>query len=376
MKKLTLWLIIISLVLLVGCSETGRKNNSDPEDSGAGNTMDIVDNTDSTSVNYDEAKDVKKYDDETHKQIQYGELTFDLGKYHIEKHTIYENSEVFYCRIDKDETLPETSLTIKIARTDKRVFPDFNNIISFLSNLSPHYREIRIYDDVTDDSAIVSLYSVTDSELTNYIVCYKDSCYLLESDYNSLELYLFRNRQIVDYSLEKYDVEYAGNPVANITKTVQYNENGFEKTNYKVVHNIDGTEYLAELKFDDEEYTNTLIITDEKSNSLLTLSAYATGYSQDMAVILSDINGDGYVDIQFLEEEGTLNNSYSLYVWENSRKTFDKVEYDGMLSYIEVHEGYITNRLKDDESSGVIERLVWKDNKTLVKESEEIYGVD
>ena len=59
MKKLTLWLIIISLVLLVGCSETGRKNNSDPEDSGAGNTMDIVDNTDSTSVNYDEAKDVK-----------------------------------------------------------------------------------------------------------------------------------------------------------------------------------------------------------------------------------------------------------------------------------------------------------------------------
>ena len=109
---------------------------------------------------------------------------------------------------------------------------------------------------------------------------------------------------------------------------------------------------------------------------MLTLSAYATGYSQDMAVILSDINGDGYVDIQFLEEEGTLNNSYSLYVWENSRKTFDKVEYDGMLSYIEVHEGYITNRLKDDESSGVIERLVWKDNKTLVKESEEIYGVD
>jgi len=71
-------------------------------------------------------------------------------------------------------------------------FADIQTIASYLKEMSPNYERIRIYDNVTDDSGITGLYSVTGKELTKYIVCYGDVCYLIESDYDILEVYLFK----------------------------------------------------------------------------------------------------------------------------------------------------------------------------------------
>jgi len=68
-------------------------------------------------------------------------------------------------------------------------FADIQTIASYLKEMSPNYERIRIYDNVTDDSGITGLYSVTGKELTKYIVCYGDVCYLIESDYDILEVY-------------------------------------------------------------------------------------------------------------------------------------------------------------------------------------------
>jgi hypothetical protein len=83
---------------------------------------------------------------------------------------------------------------------------------------------------------------------------------------------------------------------------------------------------------------------------------------------------DGYADIQFLEEPGAINNSYKLYVWDDFERNFAKVKYDGMLSYFEVHDGYLECWGKNDANSGVIEKLVWEGNN-LIKESEENYEI-
>ena len=105
------------------------------------------------------------------------------------------------------------------------------------------------------------------------------------------------------------------------------------------------------------------------------LNTQASSFNEDMVIKFLDVNMDGYADIQLLEEEGVKNNSYALYVWDDSDMTFVKVRCDEMLSYFEVHDGYLVNWVKEDSRSGIIQKLIW-DKNTLIKESEEQYQAD
>ena len=71
-----------------------------------------------------------------------------------------------------------------------------------------------------------------------------------------------------------------------------------------------------------------------------------------------------------------MNNSYDLYVWDDSTKNFVKVKCKEMLSYFEVQDGYLKNWVKRSANDGVVQKFVWKNKNTLIKESEELYHVD
>ncbi|MCL2884537.1 MAG: hypothetical protein FWF49_03535 [Oscillospiraceae bacterium] len=87
-----------------------------------------------------------------------------------------------------------------------------------------------------------------------------------------------------------------------------------------------------------------------------------------------DVNSDGYTDM-VVNTGGTMNETHDLYIWDNSSKMLTKAIYDGfdMLSYFEVHDGYLMNWVKASANGGVIQKLVWNGN-TLTKVSEESYG--
>lgn len=368
MKKIALGTIIIAVLMLVGCSD--RVTNSQIDSTGSPISTSSSSPTNSPTSN--PSNYVKTYKDETHKQIQYGKLSFNIGVFHIVSQTSSDNTEIFTCEIDKGETRPETHMTIKIKEIEKKDFPDTKSI-SYLSGMSPNYEKIRIYSNVTDDSGIISLYSVTGGGLTKYIVCYKDACYLIESDYSNLEVYLFKNNPTANFEVNNLKIECANSFMTNVNETIYYKKNKFEKAIYDVIQCKGGTRYFAELSFNNEEYVNNFMLKNEKGENLLTLSAEASGYNEDIAIKFLDANMDGYVDIQFLEEEGTMNNSYALYVWDDSTKNFVKAKFDEILSHFEVHDGYLKNWVKESANSGVIQKLVWKNKNTLIKESEEPY---
>ena len=133
---------------------------------------------------------VKTYEDETHKKIQYGKMSLSLDFDHIVSDTRSDNTETFKCESDKGEVHPKT-MTITVQAIKKQDFLNTENIISYLRNMSPNYEKIMIYNNVTDDSGIISSYSVTGDRLTNYVVCYRDACYLMESDNSNLDAWLF-----------------------------------------------------------------------------------------------------------------------------------------------------------------------------------------
>lgn len=179
-----------------------------------------------------------------------------------------------------------------------------------------------------------------------------------------------------EYAIRNFEIECADAYITNITETIYYKGDKFEKAVYDIAQGKNGKIYSAELYFDDKEYANYFTLKNEKGENLLTLSAGASGYDNDSAVGFLDADMDGYADIRFLKEEGAMNSEYALYVWDDSAETFVKVKFDGMLSYFESRDGYLLNWLRESADSGVIQKLVWKDKSTLIIESEEPYKAD
>lgn len=316
-----------------------------------------------------QSNNVKTYEDETHKKVEYGKLSFDVDSYHIVSYMQSGNSATFKCEIDKGEVRLKTHMTITIRKVGKQDFLDTESIISYLSNMSPNYEKIEIYNNVKDDYEITSLYIVKEDKLTKYVVCYRDDCYLIEYD----------DSRMLDDCTYKYSM-YEGHYTVNKQKTkyttayitFSFNDGEFEKAKYDIIQGKDETTYSAKLSFDEKNQYN-FTLKNEKGENLLAL--YTNALYFNSVIKIRDVNLDGYADIQFLEEEDTVNNSYALYIWDDSTKNFVKVKCDELLSDYKVYDGYLLNWIKIDVQSGSIQKLVW-DKNALIKESEEHYQVD
>ncbi|QNU68754.1 hypothetical protein EHE19_005000 [Ruminiclostridium herbifermentans] len=263
-------------------------------------------------------------------------------------------------------------MTVSIREIKKQNFYDKESIIKYLTKISPNFEKIMIYNNVNDDSAITSLYIITGEKLSNYIVCYEDACYLLESDYRNLDSYLFKNDHEVNYEVKILEIECANSYKAHIKETITYNKDELENVEYEIIQDKEETKYIGELSID-KKYQYQFILKNDKGEKLLTLSTYGEFYD---VIKFLDVNMDGYADIRFLEEPGTLNNEYILYVYDDSAKNFIKVKCDEMLSEFDVHDDYLLNYQKDNADSGVIQKLTWENKYTLVKVLEEQYNVD
>lgn len=137
---------------------------------------------------------------------------------------------------------------------------------------------------------------------------------------------------------------------------------------YDFTQGNDGASFSAEVSLNGQ-YQYTLTIKKENDEKLLSLSGNASSLNE--VVDFLDYNLDGYLDVRVLEQEGTMNNSYALFIWDESTGNFDRAICDEMLSDIEVRDGYLINWVSVDAQSQMMQKFVW-DGNTLVKISEEI----
>ena len=148
------------------------------------------------------------------------------------------------------------------------------------------------------------------------------------------------------------------------TNSQDTNQNASENSNtesdnpdntYTIKHEKDGSTYKVTVTYDADS-NSTLCLYNIESNELL--QSIPVG-KISKRITFKDVNLDGYMDI-VTNTGGTLNETHELYIWNVSSCSFIKVTFENfdMLSYFEVHEGYIKNWLKDTASSGVVEKLV------------------
>lgn len=359
-------MIIVFALTLIGCGKNAIQQRHDQSGNPSDSPITSPTTTPTTAENVVTPNAVKYYSDENYKKINIGKLSVDLNPFHIVSETFNGSDYIIGYKEDQSISSNDSPVENMIIREMKNLkLMDRESIKSYLIKMMPSYEKIRIYNNITDDSGITYLSVIFGGSKSYCIVNFGDTSYLIDSNLNFVEDYIIDTvGNIANYEERKQNVECANSFSASIHKSIDYE---IEIVKYEIIQGKNGKKYSAELNnFGEFERSNFTLKNDNDKN-MLNITLAGGGIEGDITFI--DVNLDGYVDIQALDEPIGNNSTYNLYVWDESVNNFFKVKCDTEISTFEVYDGYLSTWVRGGE-------LIWKDNKTLVKESEEEYHTD
>ena len=315
------------------------------------------------------------YEGEENKIIEYGEVSMSMHYLHIISCTKSKDSITYELERDTDKTHWEDKATITIREIEKQSMETIQDMILDLHETYPTYYRAAVCHDINDDSGVTDYYDVRIDDFSYYTVFYGDTTYLIESNLNILDSEFLENTykgeyipiedDYVVFNTEIFSGDFSA---AYVKEEHRYYEN---KAEIIITQNKNNKKYFIEIVKENHVYT--IYVKNEADETLISSTVQGSGFYE--LVQVADINMDGYVDIQLLENSGTMNNQYGLYVYNETLDDFEEIAYDGWLSYLQGKDGYVLNWMKGDAMSGTEEKLIWEGN-TLVKESEEHYQAD
>ncbi len=314
----------------------------------------------------------QKHDDENHIAVNLGNHIFNLTSYYIDSYEKTNEIEKYTCQINKGSFSKLEKFYMTVKQIENPKVTSIESILGYINNKYKQYNSLSIYLNIVGDSKIKTLFIIRNEKITYYIVAYNDSCYLIESTNNILELMLFDtyNNYKADnkpsYEIENNIVRCGKEYTAKIEKISINSEESLE---YKIMQGNRLEKYSSQISKSKEGYE--VLVKDIKGNVLLNLSTKE--YNIDEIISFKDVNMDGFIDIVFLSEPNGWIGYYELYTWNNDKKRFEKVN-GAKLSHFEVFDGYIKNWEKGGLDKKV-QIFNWEAN-SLVKLSEKEITTD
>ena len=314
----------------------------------------------------------QKHDDENHIAVNLGNHIFNLTSYYIDSYEKTNEIEKYTCQINKGSFSKLEKFYMTVKQIENPKVTSIESILGYINNKYKQYNSLSIYLNIVGDSKIKTLFIIRNEKITYYIVAYNDSCYLIESTNNILELMLFDtyNNYKADnkpsYEIENNIVRCGKEYTAKIEKISINSEESLE---YKIMQGNRLEKYSSKISKSKEGYE--VLVKDIKGNLLLNLSTKE--YNIDEIISFKDVNMDGFIDIVFLSEPNGWIGYYELYTWNNDKKRFEKVN-GAKLSHFEVFDGYIKNWEKGGLDKKV-QIFKWEAN-SLVKLSEKEITTD
>jgi hypothetical protein len=376
MKKIYLGMIIVFALTLIGCSKTAIQQKhiqtDNPSDTPTTSPITTPTTAPKAVENVVTPNAVKYYSDENHKIIKFGKLSAELGIYHIVSET--SNGSDYTIEYKEDESISSSDSPVEnmiIREMKNQDLMDQESIKSYLIEMMPGYENIRIYNNITEDSGITYMSVISGGGKTYCIVNYGDTSYFIDSNINTIEWCVFTTAfNTANYEEIKQNIECANSFSATIHEIIDYETKIIK---YDIIQNKNGKRYSAEINFGGDDRDVFTLKNDHDKNLLnITLG----GGEPNSEITFIDVNLDGYADIQAVDAAGAMNSLYNLYVWDESANNFVKVNCDTEISYFEVNEGCLVTWERGGPDSGIQKVLSWKDNNTLVKTSEEEYHTD
>lgn len=156
----------------------------------------------------------------------------------------------------------------------------------------------------------------------------------------------------------------------HITEVYEMNFLEEERIDFTIVQGKDGTSSLIQIKPNE-----TFGYDIKASYDIGEVQTIISGTPFKNGIEFIDVNLDGYADLQ-MSCGGTMNEVKELFIWDQESRCFEKVIFQGfdMLSFYEIKDGSLVNRVKGSAFSGVIQELSWEGN-TLKLVDEEAYNL-
>jgi hypothetical protein len=301
----------------------------------------------------------------SNKVLNYKKLSFEIGGYHLISVVSDESGATIKCERDAGyEDWQPQQISVSIYDFEANRFSNASAALEYLTSTYQDYNRINIFHSVADTSGITDMYYVSSEKSTLYIVFISEDAYAVESDSNTLQYDIFREWQTANIKVYRDDIPCGGGYTSKIMKTVFTDE---QRVEYEVTQGKSSEKYTAFVELLQDGVVLTVKFGDTTPREF-----FGESMEYEYFADFLDLNLDGYMDMRLLEKSGTLNNSYALYIWNDSLNEYERVKCDELLSEIEVYDGYILNYQKNDAGSGIIQKLIWSDN-ALELESETPY---
>lgn len=306
------------------------------------------------------------YDDESHKQVEYGDISFDLSSFHIVTETTAESYKKFHCELNTGESCERDEVDYSIEKIDS--IDNKEAAEEYIKGRIGEYQALDTFDNIEDKSGITQMYEArTETGAYCVVICNGTTYYTTTTD-------IGMSYDMLDSSIDETTRKEIKNVPCGqgIESLVQSEISHRDLTGtYSITQNMDSTEYTANLSIDfneeEYEYKYCFELSDGTGSQIQNLE-WKTNFENYPEFM--DLNQDGYLDLKIVIDNTPRYDINQLYIWDATKQSFEKVKSSETIGYFEVNDGYLKNWVNNKKGTYVCQKLVW-DGISLVKESEE-----
>lgn len=363
-KKIIIGLIILSLLVVVSLM---LRNNNYIEKA----NTDTTENSDIKMESNDDKIDSKVEDlkntntilftSRENKIIEYGKIFIEFSDYHITSYTENKNSAVFKLKLDDTNTYSDEEITFKITESNKSSFESTENMVAYAKEVYTAYDNLKVFYNIIDDYGVTAYYQVEKDGKAYYLVFYTDKAYEIESTSSLIGTEITSSFHEPSYEQVNEDILSENLVLANVKREYRYFEN---RAKIEIFQSKSKEKIIVEVGTVENEHT--IEVKNPDGKVLVSSQLYGDNFYRLFVQVL-DLNGDDYVDLQILKTQGTRNNEYDLYIYNEDMNDFIKIDIGNhLLSNIEIRDGYIYNYTNDSPDIGEGEYFLIEGDK-LVK---------
>lgn len=331
-KQIMIGLIFLSLFVVV--SLMVRNNNYIEK----ANT----DTTESNDVKIDsKVEDLKNtntilFTPGENKIIEYGKMVIEFSDYYITSYTENKDNAVYKLKLDDTNTYSNEEITLKITESNKSSFESTENMVTYAKEVYNAYDNLKAFYNIKDDYGVTAYYQVEKDGKAYYLVFYTDKVYEIESTSSSIGTEITSSFHEPSYEQVNEEILSENTVLANVEREYSYFEN---RAKIEIIQSKSKEKLIVEIGTIENEHTIEVKNSDGKV--LVSSQLYGDNFYRSFVQVL-DLNRDSYVDLQILKTQGTRNNEYDLYVYNEDTNDFTKIDIgNNLLSNIEIRDGYI-----------------------------------
>lgn len=361
-NKIILGLIFLSLFVVVVSLMLGNNHYIEKTITDTPESSDITVNS-----NVEDLKNTNTvlFTSGENKIIEYGKIFIEFSDYHIISCTQNKDSAVYKLKLDVTSTYSDEEITLKIKESSKSSFESIEKMVTYAKEVYNACDNLMAFYNIKDDYGVTAYYQVEKDGKAYYLVFYTDKAYEIESTSSLIGKEITSSFHEPSYEQVNKDILSEDLVLANVERQYSYFEN---RATIKIIPSETQKEKII-VEIGTIENEHTIEVKNSDGKVLVSSQLYGDNFYHSFVQVL-DLNQDGYVDLQILKTQGTRNNEYDLYVYNEDINDFTKIDIGNyLLSNIEIRNGYIYNYTNDSPNIGEGEYFLIEGD-TLIKKDE------